>query len=40
LDPASTILLGELLLSALILSSLLKHGIPKKFIMNIIKPEY
>ncbi len=40
LDPASTILLGEWLLSALILSSLLKHGSPQKVLLKLSTPEY
>jgi molecular chaperone Hsp33 len=40
LDPGSTILLGEWLLSALILSSLLKHGSPQKVLLKLSTPEY
>jgi molecular chaperone Hsp33 len=40
LDPSSTLLLGEWLLSALILSSLLKHGSPQKVLLKLSTPEY
>jgi len=40
LDPGSTILLGEWLLSALILSSLLKHASPQKVLLKLGTPEY
>jgi molecular chaperone Hsp33 len=40
LDPGSTLLLGEWLLSALILSSLLKHGSPQKVLLKLSTPEY
>jgi molecular chaperone Hsp33 len=40
LDPSSTPLLGEWLLSALILSSLLKHGSPQKVLLKLSTPEY
>jgi molecular chaperone Hsp33 len=40
LDPGSTILLGEWLLSALILSSLLKHGSPQKVLLRLSTPKY
>jgi len=40
LDPGSTILLGEWLLSALILSSLLKHASPQKVLLKLSTPEY
>jgi len=40
LNPGSTILLGEWLLSALILSSLLKHGSPQKVLLKLSTPEY
>jgi molecular chaperone Hsp33 len=40
LDPGFTILLGEWLLSALILSSLLKHGSPQKVLLKLSTPEY
>ena len=40
LDPSSTLLIGEWLLSALILSSLLKHGSPQKVLLKLSTPEY
>jgi molecular chaperone Hsp33 len=40
LDTGSTILLGEWLLSALILSSFLKHGSPQKVLLKLSTPEY
>jgi molecular chaperone Hsp33 len=40
LNPSSTLLLGEWLLSALILSSLLKHGSPQKVLLKLSTPEY
>jgi molecular chaperone Hsp33 len=40
LDPGSTFLLGEWLLSALILSSLLKHASPQKVLLKLSTPEY
>jgi molecular chaperone Hsp33 len=40
LDPGSTLLLGEWLLSALILSSLLKHASPQKVLLKLSTPEY
>jgi len=40
LDPSSTLLLGEWLLSTLILSSLLKHGSPQKVLLKLSTPEY
>jgi molecular chaperone Hsp33 len=40
LDPSSTLLLGKWLLSALILSSLLKHGSPQKVLLKLSTPEY
>ncbi len=40
LDPSSTLLLGEWLLSALILSSFLKHGSPQKVLLRLSTPEY
>lgn len=40
LDSSSTLLLGEWLLSALILSSLLKHGSPQKVLLKLSTPEY
>ena len=40
LDPGSTLLLGEWLLSALILSSLLKHGSSQKVLLKLSTPEY
>jgi molecular chaperone Hsp33 len=40
LDPSSTLLLGEWLLSVLILSSLLKHASPQKVLLKLSTPEY
>jgi len=40
LDPGSTILLGEWLLSALILSSLLKHASHQKVLLKLSTPDY
>jgi molecular chaperone Hsp33 len=40
LDLGSTILLGEWLLSVLILSSFLKHGSPQKVLLKLSTPEY
>ena len=40
LDPSSTLLLGEWLLSALILSSLLKHASPQKVLLKLSTSEY